>query len=104
MPNRSRGDSADGRDANAGAFQTVRNGSLNGSFDASDMLAYKKGLPDELFSRNRLAQTIPALAQPCQNSRTRKILDERKIDWTRVKGWALCLSRLRTSCGSLAVI
>src|SRR5687768_842785 len=50
-------------------------------FDGIRLLAYKKGAKVELFSRNRLPQNIPALAQAIAKLPHRELILDGEIDW-----------------------
>jgi bifunctional non-homologous end joining protein LigD len=50
-------------------------------FDGIRLLAYKKGSRVELFSRNRLPQTIPALAGAIAKLPRKELILDGEIDW-----------------------
>jgi bifunctional non-homologous end joining protein LigD len=50
-------------------------------FDGIRLLAYKKGSRVELFSRNRLPQTIPALARAIAKLPHQELILDGEIDW-----------------------
>ena len=50
-------------------------------FDGIRLLAYKKGSRVELFSRNRLPQTIPTLANAIAKFSPRELILDGEIDW-----------------------
>jgi len=50
-------------------------------FDGIRLLAYKQGSRVELFSRNRLAQTIPALARAIARLPHQELILDGEIDW-----------------------
>ena len=50
-------------------------------FDGIRLLAYKQGRRVELFSRNRLPQTIPPLAEAIANLPHRELILDGEIDW-----------------------
>src|SRR6185295_15502490 len=50
-------------------------------FDGIRLLAYKKGSRVELFSRNRLPQTIPALARAIGKLPHKELILDGEIDW-----------------------
>ena len=50
-------------------------------FDGIRLLAYKKGSRVELFSRNRLPQTIPALAAAIAELPHKELILDGEIDW-----------------------
>ena len=60
-------------------------------FDGIRLLAYKKGSRVELFSRNRLPQTIPALARAIAKLPHKELILDGEIDWHGPD----CVSRLR---------
>ena len=60
-------------------------------FDGIRLIAYKKGSRVELFSRNRLPQTIPALARAIAKLPHKELILDGEIDWHRAPG----LSRIR---------
>ena len=52
-------------------------------FDGIRLLAYKQGSRVELFSRNRLPQTIPALARAIAQLPHQELILDGEIDWPR---------------------
>ena len=52
-------------------------------FDGIRLLAYKRGAKVELFSRNRLPQNIPSLAQAIAKLPHRELILDGEIDWQR---------------------
>jgi bifunctional non-homologous end joining protein LigD len=50
-------------------------------FDGIRLLAYKQGSRVELFSRNRLPQTIPALARAIAKLPHKELILDGEIDW-----------------------
>ena len=52
-------------------------------FDGIRLLAYKKGSRVELFSRNRLPQTIPTLARAIAKLPHQELILDGEIDWHR---------------------
>src|SRR6266542_3713849 len=50
-------------------------------FDGIRLIAYKKGSQVELFSRNRLSQTIPALARAIAKLPHKELILDGEIDW-----------------------
>ena len=56
-------------------------------FDGIRLLAYKNGMDVRLFSRNRLPQNIPALAEAIRNLPTHDVILDGEITWDRSKGY-----------------
>jgi ATP-dependent DNA ligase len=56
-------------------------------FDGIRLLAYKNGMEVRLFSRNRLPQNIPALAEAIRNLPVRDVILDGEITWDRSRGY-----------------
>jgi len=54
---------------------------LERKFDGIRLLAYKKGTDVQLFSRNRLPQNLPAIAQAIANLPHRELILDGEITW-----------------------
>jgi ATP-dependent DNA ligase len=56
-------------------------------FDGIRLLAYKNGMEVRLFSRNRLPQNIPALAESIRNLPVHDVILDGEITWDRSRGY-----------------
>jgi DNA ligase D-like protein (predicted ligase) len=60
--------------------------SFERKFDGIRLLAYKKGKQVQLFSRNRLPQNIPSIANAIAKLPPRELILDGEIDWHAVTG------------------